>query len=116
MTYLYNDLFYGCNLLDFLFLKFLLHASFEISLFSFYCKFAIYIDNTCDLSFHFYLYNVKEKNTFYFEKFENLSLFFVYCNFVIIIIIPNTCGSLSSLVVRINTEAKFIRKKKKGFI
>jgi hypothetical protein len=77
MTYLYNDLFYGCNLLDFLFFKFLLHASFEISLFSFYCKFAIYTDNTHDLSFHFYLYNVKEKNTFYFENFEKS--FFVFC-------------------------------------
>jgi hypothetical protein len=47
MTYLYNNFFFGCdllnffynnfffccNLLDFLFLNFLLHAYFEISLF-----------------------------------------------------------------------------------
>jgi hypothetical protein len=40
-------------------------------------------------------------------------LFFVYCNFVFIIVIPNTFRSLSSPVVRINIKAKFIRKKKK---
>ncbi len=37
-------------------------------------------------------------------------MFFVYCNFVFIIVIPNTCRSLSSLVVHINIKAKFIRK------
>ncbi len=85
MIPLYNNLLYGWNLLDFLFFLFLLHASFEISLFSFYWKLVMvfFFDNTHGLSLHFYLYSVREENTFHFEIFENLSLFFIYCNFVL---------------------------------
>jgi hypothetical protein len=35
-----------------------------------------FFDNTHGLSFHFYLYSVKEEKTFYFENFE--SSFFVF--------------------------------------
>ncbi len=72
MISLYNNLLYGLNLLDFLFLKFLLHASFEISLFYFYWKLAMvfFLDNIHGLYFHFYLYSVKEENAFHFENFD----------------------------------------------
>jgi hypothetical protein len=79
MIFLYNDFLYGWNLLDLFLKKFLLHASFEISLFSFYWKLAMvfFFDNTHGLSFHFYLYNLKEKNALHFEIFEKS--FFVFC-------------------------------------
>ncbi len=37
----------------------------------------IFLDNTHGLSFHFYLYNVKEENAFYFENFEFFFLLFI---------------------------------------
>jgi len=81
MISLYKDLLYGGNLLDFLFFIFLLHASFEISSFSFYWKLAMVFfflgDNTHGLYFHFYLYNVRKENTLHFENFEKS--FFVFC-------------------------------------
>jgi hypothetical protein len=80
MNDIFNDgLFYDCNLLDFLFFNFLLHASFEITLFSFYWKLAIFYfsDNIHGFSFHFYLYSVREENTFYFEKIEKFICLFI---------------------------------------
>jgi hypothetical protein len=58
---LYNNLLYGWNLLYFLFFLFLLHAYFEISLFSFYWKLVMvcFFFNTHGLSFQFYPYNVR---------------------------------------------------------
>jgi hypothetical protein len=82
MTYLYNAIFYGCNLLNFLlicffafmqFLKFWDFLSIESLL---YIKFFI-LYNTHDLSFQFYLYSVRDENTFHFEEFEKS--FFVFC-------------------------------------
>jgi hypothetical protein len=66
----------------FVFLTFLLHASFEIFLFYFYWKLAIILFyfifyNTHGLSFCFYLYIVKEENTFYFEECEKY--LFLFC-------------------------------------
>jgi hypothetical protein len=56
------------------FLVFLLHAFFEIFLFSFYWKLAMFFffffDNTRGISFHFYFYSVREKNEVYFENLE----------------------------------------------
>jgi len=40
-------------------------------------------DNIRGLSFHFYLYNVRKENTFHLKILKNLSLFFVYYNFVV---------------------------------
>jgi hypothetical protein len=77
------------------------------------CFFFFFLDKIHGLSFHFYLYNVREENTFYFENFEK-SFFFVYCNFVVIIIIPNTCRNLPSLVVHNNAEPKFLERETCG--
>jgi hypothetical protein len=39
--------------------------------------FSLFFDNTHGLSFHFYLYSVRDENTFYFENFEKS--FFIFC-------------------------------------
>jgi len=106
MISLYNDILYGWNLLDFLFFLFLLHASFEISLFSFYWKLAMifFLDNIHGLSFHFYLYSVRERKALHFEKFEKS--FFVLCLLQFCFTIPNVCRSLSLVVVHSSTKPK----------
>ncbi len=96
----------------------MLHASFKISLFYLYWKLAIiylFIDNTHDFPFCFYLYNVREENTFYFDEFENIYFHFVYFHFVVIIIIPNMRRNLSSLIVHSNTKPKFLERATCGF-
>ncbi len=72
MISLYNNLLYGLNLLDFLFFKFLLHASFEnlFILFLLEASYGFFLDKTHGLYFHFYLYSVKEENAFHFENFD----------------------------------------------
>jgi hypothetical protein len=65
-------------------------------------------DNIHGLSFHFDLYSVEMKTHFILKILRNLSLFFVYCNFVIIITISNMRRSLSSPVMHNNTETKYI--------
>jgi hypothetical protein len=79
MTYLYNDFFYGCNLLDFLFFIFCMHLLkflYFISIGNLLYIYIIFFDNTHGLSFHFYLHNVRDENTFHFENFEKS--FFVF--------------------------------------
>ncbi len=73
MTYLYNNLFYGCNFLDFLFLKknccmHLLKSFYFLSIESLLC---FYLQHSW-----LFLYSVRDENIFYFEKFENS--FFVF--------------------------------------
>ncbi len=81
MTYLYNDLFYGCKLFDFLFFfknccMHLLKSFYFLSIGNLLC-FLLFFDNIHGLSFHFYLYSIKDENTFYFEEFE--IYIFVFC-------------------------------------
>ncbi len=55
------------------------------------------------------MHNVRYENKFHFEEFEkSFFVFFVYCNFVIIITIPNMYRSLLSLVVHSNMEPKLL--------
>jgi hypothetical protein len=85
MISLYNDILYGWTFLNFLFFLFLLHTSFEDSLFYFYWKLAMvfFWGQHSLLSLHFYLYSVKEENTLHFENFEKNFFVFYYCkNFV----------------------------------
>jgi hypothetical protein len=88
---------------------FLLHAYFEIFLFSFYQKLVMvfFFDNTYGLYFHFYLYSVREENAFHFENFEK-SLF-VFCLLKFCCTIPNAHRSLSSMVVCSNVEPKLFK-------
>jgi hypothetical protein len=99
------------------FYYFLLRASFEISLFYFYWKLAMFfflfcfvffffLDNTHGLFSHFDLYSVRNENKFILKNLRNLSLFFVYCNIVIMNTIPNTCRNLLSLVVHSSAKPK----------
>jgi hypothetical protein len=67
-----------------------------------------YFDNIRGLSFHFDLYSVRVWHISSLKDLRNLSLFFVYSNFFIIITFPNMCKSLSSLVMHNNTEPKFL--------
>jgi hypothetical protein len=110
MTYLYNNLLYGWNLLDFLFFGiFVAHILKSLYFLSIGSLLLLFIyDKTHGLSFHFHFYNVKDENPFYFEEFEKPLFVFFYCNFVVIITIPNTRRSLSSMVVRSKAERKFI--------
>jgi hypothetical protein len=64
-------------------------------------------NNTHGLSFHFYLCNVKDENTFYFEIFEILFFLFIVI-FVNIFPISNMHRSLLSLVVHNIAEPKYI--------
>jgi hypothetical protein len=78
--------------------------------------FSFFYNNIHGLLFHFYLYNVRDENTFYFEKFDES--FFLFCLlqiFLVIIIIPNTCRNLSSLVVHSNVEPKVLERATCGF-
>jgi len=81
MISLYNDLLYGWNLLDFLFLKILVTCIFWNLFILFLLEvamvFFLFFDSTHGLSFHFYLYNVKEENALHFENFEKSS--FAFC-------------------------------------
>jgi len=65
-----------------------------------------FFDNTHGLSFHFYLYSVKEENTLHLEI---LNFFFVLCLLQFCCIIPNVCKSLSLMVVRSNAEPKLFK-------
>jgi len=55
--------------------------------------------------FHFYLYSVREVNTFYFEIFEKS--FFVFCLLQFYCITPNAHRSLLSLVVCSSVKLKY---------
>ncbi len=68
--------------------------------------YGFFCDNTHGLSFHFYLYGVKEENTLHFEFFE---FFFVFCSLQFCCTIPNVCRSLSLVVVHSNAEPKLFR-------
>ncbi len=86
----------------------LLHASFEISLFIFYWKLAmVFFFIIHGLSFHFYLYSVREENTFHLENLDKS--FFVCCLLQFCYTIPNVCKSLSSMVVHTNTKPKLFK-------
>jgi len=50
----------------------LMRSHYFLSIRSLLCFF---FDNIHGLSFHFYLYNEKDENIFYFEKFENFFFF-----------------------------------------
>jgi hypothetical protein len=58
----------------------LLKSFYFISIGSF-LWFFFFLDNTHGLSFHFYLYNVREEKTFYFENFESSSFVFYLLQF-----------------------------------
>jgi hypothetical protein len=102
---------YGWNLLDFLFVLFLLHASFDIYIYIYIflleACYGFVFDNTHGLSFHFYLCNVRKENTFHFENFEKY--FFVFYLLQFCCTIPNACRSLSSVVVHSNAKPKLFR-------
>jgi hypothetical protein len=66
-----------------------------------------FFDNIHGLSFHFYLYSVREENTFHFENFEKS--FFVFYLLQFCCTIPNVCRSLSSVVVLNSMETKLFR-------
>jgi hypothetical protein len=86
----------------------LLHASFEISLFIFYWKLAmVFFFITHGLSFHFYLYSVREENTFHLENLDKS--FFVCCLLQFCYTIPNVCKSLSLVVVHSNVQPRLLR-------
>jgi hypothetical protein len=66
--------------------------------------------NTHGLSFHFYLYNVREENALHFENFEKSCFVFCLLQFCLLqfcCTIPNVCrNKLSSTVVRTNAKPK----------
>jgi len=87
MISFYNDVLYGWNLLDFLFLYFcymhLLKFRYFLSIGSLlWFFFLLFWDNIHGLSLHFYLYNVREENTLHFEIFERSFLFSVIAIFL----------------------------------
>jgi hypothetical protein len=66
-----------------------------------------FLDNIHDFFFfHFYLYSVREENTFYFEIFEKS--FFVFCLLQFYCITPNAHRSLLSLVVCSSVKLKYM--------
>ncbi len=110
MISLYKDILYGENFLDFLvffsYCKDLLKSFYSLSIGNLLWVFFFFFDNTHSLSFHFYLYNVKEENALHFENFEKS--FFVFYLLQFCCTIPNACRSLSSMVVHSNMEPKYI--------
>jgi hypothetical protein len=66
--------------------------------------YGFFFDHTQGLSFHFYLYGVREENALHFENFDKS--FFVFCLLQFWSIIPNVCKSLLSAVVHSNVEPK----------
>jgi hypothetical protein len=79
MISLYNNLLYDLNLWIFCFYysccMHLLNSLYSLPIGSLLCVHG--------LSFHFYLYSVREKDTFHFENLINLSLFFILLQFVV---------------------------------